>query len=85
MMKKPTDVTPVAPASRLIVNEPEVGTTFLIIAVASFVRTVANTSEDVVQSELVTVSAVAPIAKFTLPLGRSIVWLPVVPDMAFAR
>jgi uncharacterized protein involved in response to NO len=84
-MKNPTDVTPVAPASRLIVNEPAAGTTFFIIAVASFVRIVANTSEDVVQSELVTVSAVAPAAKFTLPEGVLIVWFPVVPDMAFAR
>ena len=85
MMKNPTDVTAVAAASRLIVNVPDPGTTFFIIAVASFVRTVANTSEDVVQSELVTVSAVAPAAKLTLPEGVLIVWLPVVPDMAFAR
>ena len=79
MMKKPTDVSAVAPASRLIVNEPAAGTTFFIIAVASFVRTVANTMEEVVQSELVTTSAVAPIAKLTVPLGLFIVCGPVVP------
>ena len=84
-MKKPTDVTAVAAAPRLMVNELAAGTTFLMYAVASFVRTVANTSEDVVQSELVTVNAVAPTAKFTLPEGVLIVWFPVVPDMALAR
>ncbi len=84
-MKNPTDVSAVAFAPRLIVNEPAAGTTFLIVAVASFVRTVANTIEEVVQSELVTVSAVAPAAKLTLPEGALIVWFPVVPDMALAR
>ena len=78
-MKNPTDVSAVAPAPRLIVNEPAAGTTFLIVAVASFVRTVANTMEEVVQSELVTTSAEAPIAKLTVPLGLSIVCGPVVP------
>ena len=67
-MKNPTDVSAVAAAERLIVNEPAAGTTFLICAVASSVRTVANTMEEVVQSELVTTSAEAPAAKLTVPL-----------------
>ena len=79
MMKNPTDVSAVAAAERLIVNEPAAGTTFLICAVASFVRTVANTIELVVQRELVTTSEIAPAAKLTVPLGRSIVCAPVVP------
>ena len=79
MMKNPTDVSAVAAALRLIVKEPAAGTTFLICAVASFVRTSANTSEAVVQSELVTTSAVAPAAKLTVPLGLFIVCAPVVP------
>ena len=79
MMKNPTDVSAVAFAPRLIVNEPPAGTTFLMYAVASFVRTVANTIEEVVQSEFVTTSAEAPIAKLTVPLGLSIVCAPVVP------
>lgn len=78
-MKNPTDVSAVAFAPRLIVNEPAVGTTFLMYAVESFVRTVANTIEEVVQSELVTTSAVAPAAKLTVPLGLFIVCAPVVP------
>ena len=79
MMKNPTDVSAVAFAPRLMVNEPPAGTTFLMYAVASFVRTVANTIEFTVQSELVTTSAEAPIAKLTVPLGLSIVRGPVVP------
>ena len=78
-MKNPTDVSAVAAALRLMVNEPAPGTTFLICAVASFVRTSANTSEEVAQRELVTTSAVAPAAKFTVPLGLFIVCAPVVP------
>ena len=79
MMKNPTDVSAVAAAERLMVNEPAAGTTFLICAVASFVRTVANTMEAVVQSELVTTSEPAPIPKLTVPLGLFIVCGPVVP------
>ena len=78
-MKNPTDVSAVAAAPSSIVNEPAAGTTFLMYAVASAVRTVANTSEEVVQSELVTTSAVAPAAKLTVPLGLFIVCAPVVP------
>ncbi len=80
-MKKPTDVSAVAAAERLIVNEPPnaAGTTFLTVAVASFVRTSANMIELAVQSELVTTSAEAPAAKLTVPLGLFIVCGPVVP------
>ena len=46
-MKKPTLVSAVAAALRLMVKLPAAGTTFLMTAVASFVRTVANTSEAV--------------------------------------
>ena len=79
MMKNPTDVSAVAAAERLIVNEPAAGTTFLICAVASFVRITGRTIDEVVQSELVTTSAVAPAAKLTVPLGLFIVCAPVVP------
>ena len=79
MMKNPTDVSAVALASRLIVNEPAPGTTFLITAVVSFVRTVANTIELVVQSEFVTTSEEVPPKKFTVPDGLFIVCAPVVP------
>ena len=79
MMKNPTDVSAVAAAPRLIVNEPAAGTTFLIVAVASFVRITGRTIEAVVQSELVTTSEVAPAAKLTVPLGLFIVCAPVVP------
>jgi hypothetical protein len=48
-------------------------------AVVSFVRTVANTMDEVVQSAFVTVSAEAAAAKFTVPDGLSIVTAPVVP------
>ena len=73
MMKKPTDVSAVAAAPRLIVKEPAPGTTFFMYAVVSFVRTVANTIDEVVHSAFVTVSAEAAAAKFTVPEGLSIV------------
>ena len=79
MMKNPTDVSAVAAAERLMVNEPAAGTTFLIVAVASFVRITGRTIDDVVQSELVTTSEVAPAAKLTVPLGLFIVCAPVLP------
>ena len=79
MMKNPTDVSAVAAALRLIVNEPDPGTTFLITAVASFVLITGSTIELVVQSEFVTTKEVAPAAKFTVPLGLFIVCAPVVP------
>ena len=78
-MKNPTDVSAVAAASRLIVNEPAPGTTFFIVAVASLVRTTGSTIELVVQSEFVTTKEVAPAAKFTVPEGLFIVCAPVVP------
>jgi hypothetical protein len=80
MMKKPTDVSAVAAAVRLIVKEPASGTTFFISAVVSFVLTTAKTIDDVVQSEFVTTNDVAPAAKFTVPDGLLIVCAPVVPD-----
>ena len=79
MMKNPTDVSAVAFAPRLIVNEPSAGTTFLMYAVVSFVRTVANTIEEAVQSELVTTIADVPPKKLTVALGLFIVCAPVVP------
>src|SRR5574343_96315 len=62
-----------------MVNEPEAGTTFLIVAVASFVLMVAKILLAVVTSEFVTVKDVAPAAKFTVPTGRSMVRAPVTP------
>ena len=73
MMKNPTDVSAVAAAPRLIVNEPDPGTTFFMVAVVSFVLTTAKTIDDVVQSEFVTTSDEAPAAKFTVPDGMLIV------------
>jgi hypothetical protein len=80
MMKKPTEVSAVASAPRLIVKEPAPGTTFFMYAVVSFVLTTAKTIDDVVQSEFVTTNDVAPAAKFTVPDGLLIVCAPVVPD-----
>ena len=61
-------------------NDPDAGTTFLTTAVASFVRTTANTMLAVVTRLLVTTRLDAPAAKFTVPLGRLIVCAPVVPE-----
>jgi hypothetical protein len=61
------------------VKEPAPGTTFLITAVVSFVRTVANTIDEAVHSALVTTKEEAAAAKFTVPDGLSIVTAPVVP------
>lgn len=79
MMKKPTDVSAVAAAPRLIVKEPAPGTTFFMYAVVSFVLTTAKTMDAVVHSEFVTNNEVAPAAKFTVPDGLLIVCAPVVP------
>ena len=78
-MKNPTDVSAVAAAVRLIVNDPAPGTTFFICAVLSFVLTTAKTMLDVVQRLFVTTSDVADAAKFTVPDGLLIVCAPVVP------
>ena len=67
MQKKPTLVSAVAAAPRLITKLPEPGTTFLIVAVESFVRTTAKQVEFAETSELVTVRDVAAAAKFTVP------------------
>lgn len=60
-------------------NDPFAGTTFLITAVASFVRITHSTIELVVQNEFVTTRLVAAAAKLTVPDGLSIVAAPVVP------
>lgn len=79
MTKNPTDVSAVAAAVRVIVNDPAVHTMFLTVAVASFVRTTGKTRLDAVTRLFVTTILVAPAAKFTVPLGRLIVCAPVVP------
>jgi hypothetical protein len=63
----------------VIVKDPAAGTTFLIVAVESFDRTTAKTSDVVETNELVTTSDVAAAAKFTVPDILLIVWAPVVP------
>ena len=67
-----------AAALSVIVKEPADATTFFIIAVGSFVRTTGNISDAVETSEFVTVSEVAPAAKFTVPALLFIVLAPVV-------
>jgi hypothetical protein len=79
MMKKPTDVSAVAAAVKLIVNEPFPGTTFFMVAVASFVLITGKTIDDVVQSELSTTFEDSPAAMFIVPLGLLIVCTDVVP------
>lgn len=49
------------------------------MAVVSFVRITANTIEEVVTREFVTVTVVQDAAIFTVPLGLLIVWFHVVP------
>lgn len=82
-MKKPTDVSAVAAAVRLIVKEPAPGTTFFMVAVASFVLITGKIIDDVVQSELFTSLDVSPAAMFIVPDGLLIVCAPVVPDAVF--
>ena len=67
MTKNPTLVSAVAAALKLIVKEPAAGTTFLITAVASFVRIVANTRLFAVTKLFVTTRLVAAGAKLTVP------------------
>ena len=66
-MKKPTDVSAVVLAPRLIVNDPAAGTTFSTHAVASFVLITANTIDEAVQRLLVTTSVFVAAAKLTVP------------------
>ena len=72
-----------AAAHRFIVKLHDAGTTFLIVAVASLVLSVAKTSEEVVTRELVTVTVVQAAAIFTVPLVLLIVWFPVVQAAVF--
>ena len=60
-------------------KEPEPGTTFLIIAVASLVRRTQKMRLEVVTRLFVTIIAEAPAAKFTVPDGVLIVLFPVCP------
>jgi hypothetical protein len=69
----------VAFAVKVIVNDPAAGTTFLIVAVVSFVRTTAKTILAVVTSAFVTTILNCPAAILTVPDGRLIVCAPVVP------
>ena len=69
MTKKPTLVSAVAAALSRMVKDPAAGVTFLIIAVASLVRTTGSTMLLAVTRLLVTVIAVAPAAKLTVPEG----------------
>ena len=74
-----------AAALRLIVKEPEPGTTFFINAVVSFVRTTANTILLAVHCAFVTTREVAAAAKLTVPAILLIVCAPVVPPAVMAR
>ena len=83
MTKNPTDVSAVAAAVNVIVNDPAAGTTFLIVAVVSFVRTTAKTMLEVVTSAFVTTRVDVPAKKLTVPDGRCIVCAPVAPVAVF--
>ena len=83
MIKKPTDVSAVVLAPRLIVNDPAAGTTFSTHAVASFVLTTANTIDEAVQRLLVTTSVFVAAAKLTVPDALLMVCAPVVPAAVF--
>ena len=66
-------------ATILIVNDPDVGTTFAIRAVVSSVRITHSTIEFADTSEFVTVTVVPAAAILTVPVSLFIVWFPVVP------
>ena len=59
-------------------KDPAAATTFFIVAVASFVRMTGKTKDAVETRLFVTVSVVAPAAKFTVPALLFIVCAPVV-------
>lgn len=77
------ETSAVAAAHKLITKLPLHGTTFLIVAVVSLVRSTACTIEEVETRELVTVTVVQAAAIFTVPLGLLIVLSPVVPPAVF--
>ena len=79
MQKNPIDVSAVVAAVSVITNDPAPGTTFLSVAVASFVLSTAKQMLVAETIELVTVTVVPAAAMFTVPEILLIVWFPVVP------